>query len=249
MCDFYTPVQWLDPLSGNDAKRLLAEDLAALFRSLKESDVSIKSTYLLRVSLQAISSFIIETEGRVLEPPTRLLLALLVHFVTPVTAQDKTAEAEHITAFALSLLEVSPMRVSGFTFGYVRVLCNPVFIPTLLKKSRGWALLCRLLLPLLKFLGLCQIHCPKDHPQFHLLNVATFRLFLIIIHDFPAFLSEYCFTLCGVLPPECAQLRNLIFSAFPPVQTLPDPHLHNVTIMSQLVSSQSRMVTRDPSAP
>lgn len=53
------------------------------------------------------------------------------------------------------------------------------------------------------------------------------RLLLVILHDFPEFLSEYYFTLCDVIPPRCIQLRNLILSAFPPTITLPDPHLRN----------------------
>lgn len=59
-------------------------------------------------------------------------------------------------------------------------------------------------------------------------------LLLVLLHDFPDFLSEYYFTrecyftLCDVIPPRCIQLRNVILSAFPPSIILPDPHLRNV---------------------
>ena len=56
----------------------------------------------------------------------------------------------------------------------------------------------------------------------------TLRLLLVLLHDFPEFLSEYYFTLCDVIPPRCIQLRNVILSAFPPTLILPDPHLRNV---------------------
>lgn len=56
----------------------------------------------------------------------------------------------------------------------------------------------------------------------------TLRLLLVLLHDFPEFLSEYYFTLCDIIPPRCIQLRNIILSAFPSSVILPDPHLRNV---------------------
>lgn len=53
------------------------------------------------------------------------------------------------------------------------------------------------------------------------------RLLLVLLHDFPEFLSEYYFTLCDVIPQRCIQLRNIILSAFPPAIVLPDPNLRN----------------------
>ncbi len=51
------------------------------------------------------------------------------------------------------------------------------------------------------------------------------RILLVLLHDFPEFLSEYYFTLCDAIPPRCIQLRNIILSAFPSSIILPDPHL------------------------
>lgn len=58
------------------------------------------------------------------------------------------------------------------------------------------------------------------------------RLLLVLLHDFPDFLSEYYFTLCDSIPPRCIQLRNIILSAFPAAIILPDPHLNNVSLDS-----------------
>jgi CCR4-NOT transcription complex subunit 1 len=55
------------------------------------------------------------------------------------------------------------------------------------------------------------------------------RMLLVLIHDFPDFLSEYYFTLCDAIPPRCIQMRNLILCAFPPSINLPDPYLPGVT--------------------
>lgn len=56
----------------------------------------------------------------------------------------------------------------------------------------------------------------------------SLRLLLVLLHDFPEFLSEYYFTLCDAIPPRCIQLRNIILSAFPTSIILPDPHLRSV---------------------
>lgn len=53
------------------------------------------------------------------------------------------------------------------------------------------------------------------------------RLLLVLLHDFPDFLSEYYFSLCDVIPHRCIQLRNIILSAFPPAIILPDPNLRD----------------------
>ena len=62
----------------------------------------------------------------------------------------------------------------------------------------------------------------------------SLRLLLVLLHDFPEFLSEYYFTLCDVIPPRCIQLRNIILSAFPRALVLPDPHLRNLTDMGPI---------------
>eukprot|EP01054_Gregarina_sp_Poly1_P010968 Gregarina_sp_Poly_1__10967@NODE_865_length_5930_cov_168_290807_g414_i1_p2_GENE_NODE_865_length_5930_cov_168_290807_g414_i1NODE_865_length_5930_cov_168_290807_g414_i1_p2_ORF_typecomplete_len285_score34_18Not1/PF04054_15/2_5e40GLE1/PF07817_13/0_26_NODE_865_length_5930_cov_168_290807_g414_i12361090 len=234
---FQSPIRLLTG-SGQSQYRSFAEDLLDLFNALKSRPdlKDVKQSFLLRTTLHAIAVSIQSAPSNEItaDAHCKLLIALLVHYISSSAGSgaqpDRSIEAEHMTAFALTLAEVSPMRVPSFAFGYVRVLCNPVFIPTLLKRSRGWTLLCRLLLPLLRFLGILQVYSSSNSPaQFHLLNIATLRLFLIIIHDFPAFLSEYCFCLCEVLPAECAQIRNLILSAFPSAQTLPDPHRLDLT--------------------
>ena len=56
----------------------------------------------------------------------------------------------------------------------------------------------------------------------------TLRLLLVLLHDFPEFLSEYYFSLCDAIPQRCIQLHNIILSAFPPAIMLPDPNLRNV---------------------
>lgn len=47
------------------------------------------------------------------------------------------------------------------------------------------------------------------------LYLGTQRIILVLLHDFPDFLSQAFFALCDAIPPQCIQLHNLILSAFP----------------------------------
>ncbi len=50
------------------------------------------------------------------------------------------------------------------------------------------------------------------------------KLFLLLLHDFPEFLTEYCFLLSELIPFKAVQLRNIILSAFPvKITPIPDP--------------------------
>lgn len=54
-----------------------------------------------------------------------------------------------------------------------------------------------------------QFAMPLFFPQ------GTVRVLLVILHDFPEFLSDYHFSFCELIPAPCVQIRNLILSAYP----------------------------------
>src|SRR5438046_8591288 len=56
------------------------------------------------------------------------------------------------------------------------------------------------------------------------------RTLLVLLHDFPEYLSENHFTLCNLIPPGCVQLKNLVLSAFPRMKRLPDPFMQGVKL-------------------
>ena len=55
---------------------------------------------------------------------------------------------------------------------------------------------------------------------------------MVLLHDFPEFLCEYCYALCDVIPCNAIQMRNLVLSAFPRNMRLPDPFTPNLKIDS-----------------
>jgi CCR4-NOT transcription complex subunit 1 len=60
-------------------------------------------------------------------------------------------------------------------------------------------------------------------PTLDTLLKGLLRTLLVVLHDFPDYLSTNHLTLCNLIPPGCLQLKNLVLSAFPPAKRLPDP--------------------------
>ncbi|KAF9475663.1 Not1-domain-containing protein [Pholiota conissans] len=124
---------------------------------------------------------------------------------------------------------LQPIYFPGFAFSWMGLISHRLFMPKLLlsENREGWDAFHKLLLSLFNFLapfmkdGDLQI-AARD------LYRGALRLLLVLLHDFPEFLSEYYFTLCDSIPPRCIQFRNIILSAFPPAIILPDPHLRNI---------------------
>jgi len=58
------------------------------------------------------------------------------------------------------------------------------------------------------------------------------RTLLVLLHDFPDYLSENHFTLCNLIPSGCVQLKNLVLSAFPRLNRLPDPFMEGLVIQN-----------------
>lgn len=96
---------------------------------------------------------------------------------------------------------------------------------------QGWAAFHKLLISLFKFLYPFLRDADLQRAAKDLYR-GSLRILLVLLHDFPEFLSEYYFTLCDAIPPRCIQLRNIILSAFPSSIILPDPHLRGQSLES-----------------
>ncbi|KAL0063300.1 CCR4-NOT core subunit cdc39 [Marasmius tenuissimus] len=128
---------------------------------------------------------------------------------------------------------LQPTHFPGFSFSWMCLISHRLFMPKLLLSDNreGWSAFHKLLLSLFKFLA----PFLKDadlQPAARDLYRGSLRLLLVLLHDFPEFLSEYYFTLCDAIPARCIQLRNIVLSAFPRTLVLPDPHLRHVSLDS-----------------
>ncbi|KAG2020512.1 CCR4-Not complex component [Coprinopsis cinerea AmutBmut pab1-1] len=128
---------------------------------------------------------------------------------------------------------LQPTYFPGFAFSWMCLISHRLFMPRLLlsENREGWSAFHKLLLSLFKFLAPFLKEGDLRQAERDLYR-GVLRLLLVILHDFPDFLSEYYFTLCDIIPPRCVQLRNIILSAFPAAVVLPDPHLRNVSFES-----------------
>ncbi|KAJ7929302.1 Not1-domain-containing protein [Mycena leptocephala] len=135
-----------------------------------------------------------------------------------------------LIAISDTLSSLQPTYFPGFAFSWMCLISHRLFMPKLLlsENREGWSAFHKLLLSLFKFLSPFLKDANLQLASKDLYRGAL-RLLLVLLHDFPEFLSEYYFTLCDVIPPRCIQLRNIILSAFPPALILPDPHLRNLT--------------------
>lgn len=97
---------------------------------------------------------------------------------------------------------------------------------------------------MLEFVG-PSLAAPQLTPSTRMLYSAVLRVFLVLLHDFPDFLSGYYLPLVNLLPPGCVQIRNLILSAFPPDMRLPDPFTPNLKLDSLPEMKQSPLILFD----
>lgn len=67
-------------------------------------------------------------------------------------------------------------------------------------------------------------------PPVKKLYEGTLRVLLVLLHDFPSFLTGYHLSFCNVVPENCVQLRNIILSASPKGISAPDPFTPNLKI-------------------
>ncbi|KAH8108458.1 Not1-domain-containing protein [Phellopilus nigrolimitatus] len=134
-----------------------------------------------------------------------------------------------LIALSDTFSSLQPVYFPGFAFSWMTLISHRLFMPKLLSSENreGWSAFHKLLLALFKFLAPFLKSASMTIASRNLYR-GTLRLLLVLLHDFPDFLSEYYFTLCDTIPSRCIQLRNVILSAFPTSVNLPDPHLRSM---------------------
>jgi len=163
-------------------------------------------------------------------PYFRLLLNLLQDLNVPDPVLD-SSNSRVLAAFATVFHALQPAVAPGFAFSWLELVSHRMFMPNLLlaKSQAGWALMHRLLIDLFVFLE-PYLRRVQLSDAARLLYKGALRVLLVLLHDFPEFLSDYHFSFCDVIPSSCIQLRNLFLSAFPRSMRLPDPFTPNLKV-------------------
>ncbi|PAA59243.1 hypothetical protein BOX15_Mlig027984g1 [Macrostomum lignano] len=163
-------------------------------------------------------------------PFQRIFILLFSELLSPATADADSPQINTLTtltvpmlaAFANALHIVRPAKAPSFTYSWVECISHRSVLSKYLGNQAAWSMYAQLLVDLLKFIApfLATANFIKT---VHLLYRGTLRLILVLLHDFPDFISEYHHALCDVIPANCIQLRNLVLSAFPKFVQLLDP--------------------------
>ncbi|GAA6061543.1 hypothetical protein JCM10212_002750 [Sporobolomyces blumeae] len=131
-----------------------------------------------------------------------------------------------LVALSHSVNTLQPLFFPGFTFSWVGLISHRLFMPKLLSMEDrdGWTSFLRQLIGLLRFLAPFLRRAELTDTT-RALYIGTQRILLVLLHDFPEFLSQAYYALGDAIPPSCIQLHNLVLSAFPVDAgiRLPDP--------------------------
>ncbi|KAG6606514.1 CCR4-NOT transcription complex subunit 1 [Phytophthora cinnamomi] len=161
----------------------------------------------------------------------RVFFRMFVNLMKELTAQEPALDAIHLqvlNTFASAYNTLQPLGLPGFVFAWTELISHRCFMPLLLraKQQRGWQILHRLLMNLLVFMEPFLRHANSAAPlpdSIAALYKGVVRIILVLLHDYPDFLSDFYTSFCDVLPAACVQLRNVILSAFSRSMRLPDP--------------------------
>ncbi|GAA5831623.1 hypothetical protein JCM11251_000773 [Rhodosporidiobolus azoricus] len=131
-----------------------------------------------------------------------------------------------LVALSHSLNTLQPLFFPGFTFSWVALISHRQLMPKLLTSPdrEGWTSFLRQLVSLFRFLAPFLRRAELSETT-RTLYIGAQRILLVLLHDFPDFLSQAAYALGDAIPSSCTQLHNLILSAFP-ISTqlrLPDP--------------------------
>jgi len=149
----------------------------------------------------------------------------------------ETIQFQVLNAFCNTLRLLKPNKVPSFAFAWLDFIAHRTFMEKCLNgpnpitgsPTKGWPHYAQLLIELIKFEAPF-LRNVKLISSVDLLYRGTLKVFLVLLHDFPEFLCEYCYELCDAIPSNAIQMRNLVLSAFPRNMRLPDPFTPTMNI-------------------
>ncbi|PWN39305.1 Not1-domain-containing protein [Ceraceosorus guamensis] len=175
------------------------------------------------------------------KPFFRLFSSLLHDFHAASSSLGNTY-MRALLAIANTLNTLQPSFFPGFTFSWMALTSHRLFMPKLLGvplerdasrvtlHSEAQAAFLRLYSSLLHFAAPF-IRTAVLQDTSRELYRGLLRITLVLLHDFPDFLSTHHQALCDGIPISCVQLRNVVLAAYPPRrERLPDPFTASVTI-------------------
>ncbi|KAI9271555.1 CCR4-Not complex component, Not1-domain-containing protein [Phascolomyces articulosus] len=147
-------------------------------------------------------------------------------FISSYIEVNKKAPALNpVVSFSEIFYSIRPTVVPGFAFSWLQLISHRVVLSDLLAGNdmERWKLCRKLIIVLMDFLGMIVDEGGLGVQSAQLFYRSTLRTLVVLLHDFPEFLSHYYMEFVVAIPHSCVQIRNLILSAFPRTMRLPDP--------------------------
>ncbi|EAX89213.1 hypothetical protein TVAG_084440 [Trichomonas vaginalis G3] len=120
-------------------------------------------------------------------------------------------EPSNLACLVNLLHDLRPLSNPKFTFIWFDLVSDPNLVISLATATYSWPLLQLLICDMLS----CVIYLSEFNkpPTFQILYRSLLRFVLILLHDFPDFMSSSASIFCNLLPFNFSQLRNLILCA------------------------------------
>lgn len=165
--------------------------------------------------------------------------------------QHSDQHQEMMFAFANKFLSLQPKYCPAFVFGWLSLVSHRFFMSGMLNMPdrTGWGPYCEIMQALLAYIGE-QLKPANISAIIKDLYKGVLRILLILHHDFPEFVAENHFQFCNVIPAHCAQLRNLVLSAYPSsFHKLPDPFREGLKVERLEEMREAPKIAGDTAAP
>lgn len=132
---------------------------------------------------------------------------------------------EFLCIILKKFLDLNPSKLPGFVVCWVELISHNLIIPLILRKEELQYYYHLILCELMKFFRklLLANEESKKSENFKRLYLASIKIMLALLHDYPEFLTLYSFNLCNEIPDNFLQLKNIILAAFPKNMRLIDP--------------------------
>jgi CCR4-NOT transcription complex subunit 1 len=180
------------------------------------------------------------------KPFFRLFSMLLTTIVRDRDSVFAEMEYEMLATFGEALSVLQPNYFPDFTYSWWALVSHEYFMPKLLllPNRKGWPVFTKQLISMLQFME-PRLRSGTVTPTLDTLLKGLLRTLLVVLHDFPDYLSTNHLTLCNLIPPGCLQLKNLVLSAFPPAKRLPDPFTEGLQLETLVENRDPPMLSID----
>ncbi|KAL4915304.1 CCR4-Not complex component, Not1-domain-containing protein [Aspergillus aurantiobrunneus] len=165
--------------------------------------------------------------------------------------QHSDQHQEMMFTLANKLLSLQPKYYPTFVYGWFSLVSHRFFMSGMLNMPdrAGWGPYCEIMQAQLSYIGE-QLKPASISLVAKDLYRGVLRILLILHHDFPEFVAENHFQFCNVIPAHCAQLRNLVLSAYPSsFQKLPDPFREGLKVERLEEMREAPRIAGDTAAP